>query len=322
MIDKRVSYTAADVIPVKIFLIDGLVESIRKGYIPPVHISLCPTNKCNQDCEFCSYSARDRNIEMNCGLATNIVDRFQKLGTKAVDLTGGGEPLMYPFVNVLVEYLLHTGMRISLTTNGLLLHKIADYEKKFTWIRVSFSDYSDWNWKDYLPCHLINRTDWNFSYVATRKPNYELFANLVKLANEFENVTHVRVVSDLLDLEYLPPIEYYAKYLKQKGIDDSKVIYQDRQRYEHGIKKCLISLLRPNIDARGDVYPCCGTQYAIADNPARDFAPMFSMGRDYRDIWINQRFFDGSRCTKCYYYGYNELLNVLQNPEVKHIEFV
>lgn len=326
MSDKRISFTAADVIPMKLFLIGGLVDQIKSGYIPPVHISLSPTNRCNQNCNFCSYSERDRKLEMSLDKAERIIWSFRMLGAKAVDLTGGGEPLMYPHIEELVRYIRYLDMKISLTTNGLLLDKHRDIIPAFTWIRVSVSDYSD-------EAVLVGKgilqiirdypsVDWNLSYVATRRPNYGLFALFAEFANVIEQITHVRVVSDLLDLHYLPSIEIYKSHLRGCKIDDSKVIYQDRHKYSLGAKKCLISLLRPNVDAKGDVFPCCGTQYAVEDNPARDFAPGFNMGHDYQDIWKYQRYFDGGVCTKCYYYGYNEVLNVLQSKEVRHIEFV
>lgn len=324
LIDKRISFTAADVLPMKLFLIDGLVDQIKKGYIPPVHISLCPTNKCNQNCSFCSYSERDRNLEMSYAQAINILETFKHLGTKAVDLTGGGEPLLYPWINEVIDYISTNDMQLSLTTNGLLLRYIHDRISMFTWIRISVSDYTPWENIEKIIPYIDDNTsvDWNISYVLTRKPNYDLFMKVVVLANNVNCITHVRAVSDLLDLKHLPPIDRYRLYLDYDAVDDSKVIYQNRQKYSLGAKKCLISLLRPNIDAKGDVYPCCGTQYAIEANPARNFAPTFNMGNNYKDIWAHQKYFDGSVCTKCYYYGYNEVLNVLQNPEVKHVEFV
>lgn len=319
-LDKRISFTAADAFPIKIFLLPELVKSIRKGYIPPVHPSFSPTNKCNQNCLFCSYAERDRQLEMSIQDLCTMTLRFKELGAKAVDLTGGGEPLMHSDIEKIISFLHGEKMKLSLTTNALLLDTINI--DAFTWIRVSTSSFTD-------PEKLFGKIgkiiedrpkiDWNLSFVATRDTNYEVYSKLAWYANYYK-MQHFRVVYDLLDLVFLPPIDAFKKVLKDKCISDSLMIFQDRLSYETGMKKCLISLIRPNVDAKGDVFPCCGTQYAT-DVPSKDFHPLFNMGSDYESIWNRQRYFDGSFCAKCYYGAYNRVLNALQS-EVKHIEFV
>ena len=320
---KEVSFTAAEIFPIKMFLVPELAEQIRNGYIPPVHPSISPTNRCNKNCPFCSYSEREKQLEMPFEEVCELINVMKDLGMKAVDITGGGESLMHKDIEDIIEYIRAEGIKMGLTTNGMLLPRIESQIRDFVWIRISMSSYDD-------PTALFNTlgdlvednsdVDWNISWVITRNPDYERFADAVRIANYYR-MTHFRAVNDLLDLDYLPPIESFKKYLADVQVNDELLIYQDRLAYTHGHRKCLISLLRPNIDARGDVYPCCGTQYAT-DVPYKNFAPTFNMGRDYESIWGKQRYFDGSFCTKCYYGRYNEVLNTLQSKEVRHIEFV
>lgn len=320
-LDKRISYTAADAFPIKIFLMPGLSENIKSGYIPPVHPSISPTNKCNQDCPFCSYSARDRELELSFEHFSSIVHTLEILGAKAIDITGGGEPLMHPEISKMIELLISQKLKMSLTTNGKKLKDIGSYIKFFSWIRISTSDYTSPKYLDATISRFIeenSHVNWDISYVATRNPNYKTFVELVKLAN-YHRMSHFRVVNDLLDLPFLPPIDAFKKVLCDNHVNDELVIYQDRLAYEHGMRKCLVSLIRPNIDAKGDVFPCCGTQYATTI-PARDFAPTFNMGCDYNSIWKFQRCFDGSFCTTCYYGMYNRVLNALQ-MDVDDVEF-
>ena len=54
--------------------------------------------------------------------------------------------------------------------------------------------------------------------------------------------------------------------LREMDVDDKIVIYQGRKKFSRGSAKCLISLIKPLIGSDGNVYPCCGVQYALADS--------------------------------------------------------
>ena len=86
-----------------------------------------------------------------------------------------------------------------------------------------------------------------------------------------------------------------------------------------GTKKCLISLLKPVVTADGKLAPCCGDQYK--DNPpARDYIGDFGTINNIDKIWQEQKFYDGSKCVKCYYDNYNILLSTLLEG-IKHKNF-
>ena len=99
-----------------------------------------------------------------------------------------------------------------------------------------------------------------------------------------------------------------------KGIDQ-RVIYQDRSYPTKGMKKCLISLLKPIIAADGKVYPCCGIQYAVKNEPL-DFH--HNMKGSLERIHDAQKHFNGELCDICYYSKYNELLNLLMEEYKNH----
>jgi intein/homing endonuclease len=237
--------------------------------------------------------------------------------------TGGGDPLAYPYLADYSNYLYEKNIKSGLVTNGVLLKQTdIDWIKKVTWCRVSLSD----EYKLLTPKlkDIIEKcpVDWSFSYVVTPTTDINNVIKAIQFANE-NKFTHVRLVDDILD-ETSPSKVQEFKSQMPNLIDDSIVIYQGRKTYTHGHKRCLISLLKPNIGPDGLIQACCGIQYR-KNPPALDLLPEDSMGgpEDIEDIWLNQKYFDGSTCEKCYYSDYNNILNIMwDSSNLKHQEFI
>ena len=315
------SYSSAGIYPVKLLQCKDLLGADNR--IKPIHVQLNITNKCNLSCNFCSCKNRDKDLEMSYDTARRVIDDYKDLGCKAITLTGGGESLLHKDINEIIKHILDSGIKVGIVTNGININVI-DSSYKITWIRVSFDDNREFN-LDYRvnlskAINRLDNIDWSFSYVVTRNPNFSKIAEIIKFANN-HNFTHVRLVSDLLDLESVPSMSFCKS--KLYGIvDDSKVIYQGRKAFTEGADKCLISLLKPVVDVDGNLYPCCGTMYSL-DKPTRDYNIKMRMGnvKDIEEIYNNQRYFDGSNCVKCYYQNYNLLLKEMIKP-LKHLDFV
>ena len=308
------SYTAADTFPTKLLHL-GVVKN---GKIQPIHIQLTPTNACNLNCSFCSYSDRDKKKQIGYKQLEYILDVCADYGTKAMTITGGGEPLMYRKINELIDYAGLKEIDVGLVTNGTLLDRL-DMHPNLTWCRISSSDDRDPKYGKIINALKVNPgTDWAFSHVVTRNPNYPIMKYLINFANE-HNFTHVRLVSDLNDLENVPEISEIKKNLQP--ISDEKVIYQGRKNPTRGTKDCYISLLKPVIAPEG-IFPCCGVVYAI-HGQKKDSVDEMRMGKlnELESILKNQKHFDGSHCDKCYYSQYNSALKKLLNKP-KHLKFV
>ena len=329
----RASYTAANTFPVKLFLNDELLHTIREHKkIPPVHVQLNPTNKCNFNCKFCSCSARDKKLEMSFEDIMEIMNKAKKCGCQAVTITGGGEPLMHPRIKDIISGIHQLGIEIGLVTNGVFLSKLTENElSKITWCRISSGDNEEYtkygiqnnkyteNLEEVVK--MGKNVDWAFSHVVSRNPNYDTIKKIIEFAND-HNFTHVRLVSDLLDLEAVSDMSVIKKKLQSMGIDDNIVIYQGRKEFTRGTKKCYISLLKPVITPDGYIVACCGWQYRHK-NPSRDYDIGENMGlaKDIDKVYNEQRYFDGSNCYRCYYKEYNDALTMLLS-DVKHKKFV
>jgi len=313
---NKSSFTSASQYPIKLLHKNPL----REGRIVPIHAQVIPTNVCNLNCSFCSYSDRDKSKSLSLEQVRWAIDTLSQRGTESITWTGGGETLLYPHLNEVMRYATKKGIKSGLVTNGTVIDRL-EHQEGLVWCRVSSSDDRIPNFSGIEQALQVNpQTDWAFSHVVTRNPSYQTITDLIEFANEHD-FSHVRLVSDLCDLDNVPSMGEIRCGVKNKGIDDRLVIYQGRKDSTKGTKDCYISLLKPVIDPTG-IFPCCGTNYAIKGMERRPVEQM-KMGEieDLPRILDNQKQFDGSVCDVCYYSGYNELLAKLKE-DVEHKEFV
>ena len=327
MENRTASFTSASVFPAKILANPELIREIRqKKLIPCWHVQLNPTNRCNLSCPFCSCSERDKRIELSYDEIMEIMTKAKKVGCKSVTITGGGEPLIHPRINDIIKGIKNLEIDIGIVTNGLLLGQVpTEILSMITWIRISSGDYRDFGkrYEEMLSgvVERGNNVDFAFSHVVGKHPNYDTIIELVKFANN-HRFTHIRLVSDLLDLESSKDMEAIKEKLKEHGVDDSLVIYQGRKEFTKGTQKCYISLLKPVITPNGKIVACCGWQYRKS-NISRDYDTEENMcnAKDIDKFYEKQSYYDGSGCDRCYYSAYNNALEVLLS-EIKHKQFV
>lgn len=328
MSELQSSYSSANVFPAKILHHEKLIRScLHEHKVFPIHLQLNPTNRCQFDCPFCSCSGRDKQFELPINEMRKIILNAGELGCESITITGGGETLMYKNLDELLVCLEFLGIQVGLVTNGLLLDRL---NSEVVWCRISSSDglptqlerigktVEEWFEIIDNACKAHPQVDWAFSHVRTRVGgNTDYLENLIKFANK-HIFTHVRIVSDIYKMHNLSLLQ---SHLNGRA-DLSRVIFQPRSKYTHGSNPCYISLLKPVVGADGYIYPCCGTQYALA-KPSKDYEPSMRMGKatDLDKLVEDQAFFDGSVCQKCYYGNYNFALGTMLH-NLKHVKFI
>ena len=317
------SFSSADaVVPVKLLRNSTFIQGTQCGVIRPIHIQWMPTNVCDQKCSFCSCSERDKKMSLDIDRSREAIEMFARLGTKAVTITGGGEPMLYPHISALMDTFKKNGIEMGLVTNGLA-YSHWDYARldNLRWLRMSISDEYDFDGfeekikhiKAYLPT-----VDIALSYVLTKDFSRDKMIMAMRVTNE-NNLSHIRFVSDILNSD--TPMRVDVESILN-GLDTSRAIIQQRSKYTQGQRSCNISLAKPVIAADGNIYPCCGVQYAQGGG-SRSMTESFSMGtiEDAETIWRTQQPFNGSRCDKCYYGGYNATIGNMIDY-VRHEQFI
>lgn len=232
------------------------MESLRDGTgktIISTHIS--PTGVCNLNCSYCSISSRDPKKTIPFETIKDYVIKLKSRGLKAVILTGGGEPTLYPHFNEMVRWIHDDqGLDIALITNGTNTNKVnKDVWKKFSWVRVSLNFIDDWQNKIKLP---DTKGDLGCSLIYTGQ-TFEQMKEIQKFI-EGKNVRYVRVQPDIVQ-EYDQLIKDHESLDKiLTKLDDTRFFHQLKLYQKTETHVCHQAYFRPYLSEAGGgtVFPC------------------------------------------------------------------
>jgi organic radical activating enzyme len=311
-------YVSASVLPAKLLQCQ---DAVQNGKIVPYHLQLVPTNACNGHCPWCCCAKVNRSETMPYAEVCEVLHHFWGLGSRAVTLTGGGDPTCHPRLFDIVAEAKSIGYDVAMITNGLLLAKGEEFlpiNGKLTWMRLSLNDTESGNYPmDRIRriCRNLPDVEIGLSFAVTKNVSFKTAAEVAALANEIPNLTHVRYTEDIV--AYAPEQIELVRGVCQNITD--KGIYQPRHNGERGPRECWVSRLKPLVDPRGFMFPCCGVQYAQDGHEAQEFSDDFKMchWRDFHKGVV----FNGSICDKCYFNDYNRVL-ALRLAKLAHPKFL
>jgi Fe-coproporphyrin III synthase len=300
----------------KVFGFPDRLADIAAGRIPPpVHVRIKPTNVCNHGCWFCAYRSdavslggdmvvrdripRDRMRE--------IVDDLIEMGVEAVTFSGGGEPLIYPYIVETVERLAAGGIKIGALTNGSMLRgKVADaFARHATWLRISIDG---WDGRSYARSRQVSEDEFdnvlgNLTAFAARKAPCSLGASVIVDAGNARHLFHIcRQLKDagVQHVKLAPCIvrdsghendTYHARIadivheqidlirrIEERHFRVSDHYHALGDRFDRSDRRCPMAHLLTIIGADLGVYACQDKAYtptgrlgSIADRRFRDF---------------------------------------------------
>lgn len=98
---------------------DSILKQARKeGVVVPLYVSWDLTNRCNLTCRHC-YNAGNCSEDLSIDATFRIVDSLVEMGTLELTLSGG-EPLLFPGFEKLLERIKECRFRVHLLSNGTL----------------------------------------------------------------------------------------------------------------------------------------------------------------------------------------------------------
>lgn len=121
------------------------------GHPFPVHLHLIVSDVCNLDCPGCAYrmsgytsnqlwgTQRNPDRMLDLEVVKAILRDAAVMGTKAIELTGGGEPTVHPRIGEILAYAKGLALETALITNGLLLtvRNLIPAAIRCEWVRIS-----------------------------------------------------------------------------------------------------------------------------------------------------------------------------------------
>ncbi len=296
------------------------------------HIS--PEGACNLKCPYCSVAYRNslaNRIELN--VIKKYVNTLKKYGLKAVILTGGGEPTLYPKINELIEFIHDkSGLELALITNGTMMDKIAPKNrKKFKWIRISINLFDGWDKKINVPKEFINpKTTIGFSHIYTLEHNYgdkkinykEVLSKIIKLMDKF-NAQYLRLLPNCLIKG--DKFNYQHKAIDKliSSFKDKRIFHQLKIHQTPDFRICYQSYFRPYLSEEknpwnnkpGTVFPC---DSIVLNYSVKKFLKKYALCEperigEYLDKKVKQNFKPAIDCEGCVFVRNNKIIEHLVN---------
>lgn len=309
------------------------MENFKEGFsqsIISTHIS--PEGRCNLNCEYCSVKDRVKHDRIPMEVLQRYLNEVHYLGCKAVILTGGGEPTIYPYFNVLFNTIINLGMEVALITNGTRIEEVHDHP--FSWVRISVN-YSDKWIRTFMDTkskfHDDTTVGLSFIYSGVNKRFSPM--DLVTIANKVD-AKYIRLLVDCTKSWTEMQEEYYALRNWLGNDYDKRFFIQDKTKQAPKSEICHQSYLRPylsEIDG-GTVFPCDsvplnGTTGQFDQKYKLCSADNF---RGYMLRIINQRFNSRIDCQGCVFWKNINLLDKYlkdKNPKwidesIEHENFI
>lgn len=131
----------------------GQGELVHQGLPAPRMIVVLPTTSCPIVCKNCFTWRSDfmKRREMSLPLFASILRQARDWGVGSVELSGGGEPLVHPHAQQLLDAANDArangdGLTVGVLTNGLPLlenEALADSIVRLTYVRLGFTEHLD-----------------------------------------------------------------------------------------------------------------------------------------------------------------------------------
>ena len=257
------------------------VEKILK----PITIQLAPNEMCDSDCPFCSVAGRPLKKYLPFAKIKKLLDDFKVLGAKSVEITGGGNPLLYrdketkETINDIVRYASSKGFDVGIITNSHDLKYLnEDVYPLLSWVRVSLiqldegKNPEDYNFRGFPYDKLgfsyiiyetngqpdeLSRT--NKAYAGTTE---ETIKRIVRLVELHPNIKFVRIAGNCLIKGNNKIIRDKFKAIIDELDKHQKIFIKDIDENDGPFNDgCYVGAIRPYIAANpheGDyqVYIC------------------------------------------------------------------
>lgn len=323
---------------------EKLMELGKTNVVTPITCEIDLTDgACNNKCKYCFFNNNSyKKLEIiNKGKLFELLLDLKRLGIKAIELAGGGEPTMHPDFQEIIDFIDDCGFKFGLVTNGLLLGNYNINKRNLEFIRISLDAATS---ETYFKVHgvhsfdkvinniryLINYIDYKkigigFLIVPENVHDIPASATLAcDLGCRFIQFRPASIIDDVDKTTWNQAIRLIAQ---EKVAGHTCQIFGGGIKWDNIIKgrnynKCYTSTLVAVIKANGDIPLCILNR----NNSNKILGNINEM--KFEDIWFSELHnnlitnIDLQHCRKpCKHDVYNILVEALKDDYL-HINFV
>lgn len=316
----------------------------------PLHVQLDPCGVCNHNCSFCFSNPSAMNTGnpikdakqfpfLDFEIIVRLLDDLAALGTKAITLVGGGEPLLHKRIREILAEIakrkIMFGVITNLTVNGGL-PELA----RASWVRVSADAATP---ETYAMMHGAPLQDFDLMLANLRRlaPHAEVGVQVLITSENYKEIPAAAALyrdAGAAYVEFKPPLvpqaggqldelapEILSLVKKAMALQTEHFRVHEQisliWKYRETLRPhwCRITRYTAAVGCDGLVYPCCITKYierfTVGDLHKESFA----------DIWkrvVLQPPLDIEHCPPCFYDDVNKVLNYLKTPDSPHDLFI
>jgi radical SAM protein with 4Fe4S-binding SPASM domain len=344
------------------------IAQIKRGELfAPRNIQVDLEAYCPHSCEFCTYRnvnwqghgmdfvEPSKRVPEATGLPKDVALRLPRemdeAGISSIELTGGGEPMVYPYIREFLEELArYPHLQVAIVSNGAALNaSLQGHLKNLKWIRFSVDAITP---ETHSKVHRVPKTVLNtvikhvkeivarqfvdckvgISFVIT-KHNYHEIAQAASFfkAMGVDNVRYTFTYDPNGDGALTPEqtqLAELAMHEARKAQDDNFRVFGTMRRLEYYSQPntdfhfCGYQLFTWAIGYEGLVYPCCIMKYhkesALGDLKKQSLKELvYSQARQH---YIDG--FDVRKCKPCWLRDKNQFIEYLVAENPKHVDFV
>jgi radical SAM protein with 4Fe4S-binding SPASM domain len=342
------------------------IERLKKGEMfAPKDIQIDLEAYCPHSCEFCSYrnvnwqdhgmefeepSKRSKSTGLPKEIALRLPREMHEAGIPSIELTGGGEPIVYPYIREFLEELGKYPIELALVTNGAsLTPQIQELMKNLKWIRFSVDAVTP---EAHALVHRVPKPVFgtvmkHIKEVVDRKyEDCKVGISFVITKHNYHEIEQAAAMYKDLGVD---SVRYTFTYDPEgMGTMDSQQIseagqamnrarsYQDETFKVFGTMRRLEYYSQPNTDFDfcgyqyftwaigydGAVYPCCIMKYhkGFALGDLRNNSLKEIVNSEERQKFISD--FDVHDCKACWLRDKNQFIEYLLADSPQHVNYV
>jgi len=238
------------------------LDLLQKGIVSPIMVHIMVTHKCQLNCNYCCFKNRQgKLLDMDFEVFKEGLIQFHSLGVRAIELTGGGDPTMWPYLSEGIDFATKFGIYIGMNTNGIDLRNVANLQH-LDWVRVSLNTL---DYRDSIDLEPLKDIPTTFCYIWNEYSDKNI-DKIVAFANEKKIIC--RLAPDCIKptFEIYKDLTYIEKVLSTYKSNQYVFLSDFNIDLIRKNNNCYIHLIKPCFYTDGYVYACPSAELAVENN--------------------------------------------------------